>query len=476
MEQKFSDIRVRIAPSPTGLLHIGTARTALFNWLFAKKNSGKFILRIEDTDKERSKPEHEKDILEGLIWLGLEWDEFYRQSEREAIYKEYLEKLLKKGNAYWCFCGKEELEKEKEAMQKDGKAPKYGGKCGRIIPATAGARRQSGESAVIRFRMPEKIVKFADLIRGEVEFDTALFGDIVIAKDLENPLYNFSAVLDDGLMKISHIIRGEDHIANTPKQIAIQEALDLPLPIYAHLPLILAPDRSKLSKRFNETSLNEYRKRGYLPEAMINFMALLGWHPEGDREVFPLNEIAEKFEIEKVQKGGAIFNEGKLNWFNGEYIKSIETEDLVERAAGFAPEERLKDKELFQRAVLAERERMTRLCDFKELGGFFFELPDYETELLVWKNTPPQKIRENLEAVLKILEVASSEDEAEEKLISLAEERGRGEVLWPTRAALSGKKASPGPFEIIRVIGVPESRKRLGKAVRVIRLLEEKSV
>src|SRR3989344_795641 len=317
------DIRVRIAPSPTGLLHIGTARTALFNRLFAKKNGGKFILRIEDTDKERSKPEYEKDILEGLKWLGLEWDEFYKQSERTEIYEKYLKNLLDEGKAYWCFCGKEELERKKEIMQKDGRTPKYGGKCREIASETAEIRRQGGEPAVIRFKMSEEIVKFSDLIRGEVEFNSALFGDIVIAKNLDTPLYNFSAVLDDGLMKISHIIRGEDHIANTPRQILIQNALGFERPIYVHLPLILNPDRSKLSKRFNETSLNEYRKRGYLPEAIANFMALLGWHPEGDREVFSLSELAEKFEMEKVQKGGAIFNEEKLNWFNGEYIKGL---------------------------------------------------------------------------------------------------------------------------------------------------------
>ena len=459
------DIRVRIAPSPTGLLHIGTARTALFNRLFAKKNGGKFILRIEDTDKERSKPEYEKDILEGLKWLGLEWDEFYRQSERTEIYEKYLKNLLDEGKAYWCFCGKEELERKKEMMQKDGRMPKYGGKCREIASETAEIRRQGGEPAVIRFKMSEEIVKFSDLIRGEVEFNSALFGDIVIAKNLDTPLYNFSAVLDDGLMKISHIIRGEDHIANTPRQILIQNALGFKRPIYLHLPLILNPDRSKLSKRFNETSLNEYRKRGYLPEAITNFMALLGWHPEGDREVFSLSELAEKFEMEKVQKGGAIFNEEKLNWFNGEYIKELKIDDLIKRTAEFAPEEWLKDKELFRRAVLAERERMTCLQDFEEIGGFFFELPGYEAELLIWKTAPPQKIKENLEMVLEILEAAPSKDEAEKKVMALAEERGRGEVLWPMRAALSGRKASPGPFEIISVIGLDESKKRLGKAI-----------
>lgn len=477
MEEKFSDIRVRIAPSPTGLFHIGTARTALFNWLFTKKNGGKFVLRVEDTDKERSRPEYEKDILEGLEWLGLKWDEFYRQSERTGIYKEYLEKLLNEEKAYWCFCSRDFLDKQKEKARELGVKPSpHLCECRKLEPEEARDKLEKGESAVIRFKsdiIPSRgsfgpIVSFTDQIRGTIHFHSSLFGDFVIAKDLDTPLFNFANVVDDTLMKITHIIRGEDHIANTPRQVLIQEALGFERPIYAHLPLILNHDKSKLSKRSNETSLNEYRRHGYLPEAMVNFMAFLGWHPEGDREIFSLNEIAEKFEIEKIQKGGAIFNEEKLNWFNSEYIKSLKADDLIKRTAEFAPEKWFKDGKLFRRAVFAEKERMTRLNDFRDLGDFFFELPQYEADLLVWKNTLPKKTKENLEVVLKILEAVSSEDDAEKKVMAIAEERGRGEVLWPTRVALSGKKASPGPFEIIKVIGLEESKKRLEKAIRLL--------
>src|SRR3989338_1267749 len=296
-------IRVRIAPSPTGFLHIGTARTALFNWLFAKKEGGLFVLRVEDTDLERSDSKYERDIIENLEWLGLVWDEGplaapenkigelpfssqspkykgdfgpYRQSERLDVYEKHLKKLLDENLAYYCYCSKEELEAERQSMLAQGLPPRYSGKCR--------AKPKSGENLqLIRFKVSEAKLSFTDLIRGKIAFDTSLIGDIAIAKDLKSPLYNFAVVIDDYEMKISHVIRGEDHIANTPKQILLQKALGFSLPQYAHLPLILDSDRSKMSKRYLATSIKDYRDQGYLPEALVNFMALLGWHPAPEK-------------------------------------------------------------------------------------------------------------------------------------------------------------------------------------------------
>ena len=316
---KEKQIRTRLAPSPTGPLHIGTARTGFFNWLFTRQNNGKFILRIEDTDIERSKPEFEKDIEENLKWLGLDWDEgSYRQSQRLDIYEKYLNQLLKEKKAYYCFCSKEQLEEDRQAMLAQGLSPKYSGRCRSISQEETDKKINRGEAAVIRFRVPETDLEFNDLIRGKVKFNTSLLGDIVIAKNLRAPLFNFAVVIDDHEMEITHVIRGEDHIPNTPKQIIIQRALGFEEPRYAHLPLILNPDKSKLSKRYLETSLNDYRERGYLPEAILNFIALIGWHPSDEKEIFSKEELINEFNLKKVQKAGAIFSVNKLDWLNSQ--------------------------------------------------------------------------------------------------------------------------------------------------------------
>jgi len=336
---KPGEVRVRIAPAQTGRLHIGTARTALFNYLFAKKYEGVFILRIEDTDPERSKPEYEKDILEGLKWLGIEWDEGpdiggtygpYRQSERKEIYSNYLKKLLEENKAYYCFCSQEELEAQRQYQLSIGEAPRYSGKCANLSREIVQKYLAEKRSSVIRFRVPIKKVEFEDLIRGHLEFDAGFLGDIVIAKDFSTPLYNFTCVIDDYEMRISHVIRGEDHISNTPKQILIQEALSFPSPKYAHLPLILGPDRAKLSKRHGAVSVSEYKRQGYLPETLINFMAFLGWNPGTEREIYSMASLIKEFALERIQKGGAIFNIKRLDFLNGFYIRGKSIERLTE--------------------------------------------------------------------------------------------------------------------------------------------------
>jgi nondiscriminating glutamyl-tRNA synthetase len=448
--QKPGEVRTRFAPAPTGFLHIGAARTALFNYLFAKKHKGVFILRIEDTDIERSEPKYENDILKSLKWLGVEWDEGpdiggdygpYRQSKRLKIYTQYLEKLLTENKAYYCFCPEEELEDQRQYCLSIGETPRYSGRCANLSKEEVEKLRAAGKPSVIRFRVPAKKIEFNDLIREKLEFDTSLIGDIVIAKNLTTPLYNFACVVDDFENKVSHIIRGEEHISNTPKQILLQEALNLPSPQYAHLPIILAPDRTKLSKRHGATGILEYKEEGYLPEALVNFMAFLGWNPGGEREIYSMPSLIKEFSIEKVQKGGAIFNIKRLNFLNSFYIRQRSVEKSTElclpylvkaglieelkptaepslvpgRALPEKGKELKKDKvsekqshgaQLFeekggefkikatgeiidlawlQKIVLIYQERLKKLSEISELTEFFFkEKLEYEKNLLRW--------------------------------------------------------------------------------------------
>ena len=484
------NVRVRFAPSPTGFLHLGGARTTLFNWLFAKNQGGKFILRIEDTDIERSNAEYEKDIINSLKWLGLKWDEGvdisgdfgpYRQSERLDIYEKYLKQLLDGHQAYYCFCSKEQLESDRQAMMSQGMAPKYSGRCRNLSQEEIQKRIDKGEPTVIRFRVPETEVEFNDIIRGKVKFNAGLMGDLIIAKNLRTPLYNFTATVDDFLMKISHVIRGEEHLSNTPKQILIQKALGFDELKYAHLPLILAPDRSKLSKRYLETSLNDYKNQGYIPEAMVNFLAYLGWHPKDDREIISPEELISEFDLKRVQKAGAVFNIEKLEWLNGQYIKKISAESLAEKLKDFIPSEWSSEsnKEILIKAVSAEKERIKKLTDFKNLADFFFELPDYDLNLLSWprpvlegqainKEKTLNNLKILIEEINKIFKANFNKENLENAIMPLTEVWGRGDLLWPLRAALSGKEASPGPFEIMEVLGKDEILRRLGVAVEKV--------
>jgi glutamyl-tRNA synthetase len=472
-------VRVRIAPSPTGYLHLGTIRAALFNYFFSRKEGGKLIIRIEDTDIERSLPIYEQDILGGLKTLGINWDEGpdiggdygpYRQSQRTEIYKEYLEKMIGQKKAYWCFCTKEELEEERKAMLSTGLFPKYSGKCKSLSEDEINKKRAEGKETVVRLSVPANIeIEFTDIIRGKISVSSDTIGDIVIARNEQSPLYNLAVVIDDYLMKISHVIRGEDHISNTPKQILIQKALGIEMPRYAHLPLVLAPDRSKMSKRKMETSFDEYIRDGYLPEAIVNFLALLGWHPEDEKEIMPLDELVSKFSLKRVQKAGGIFNVGKLDWFNAQYIKTLPIEQLAERTKAIIPETWTSDESKLKRALEIERERIKKLSEFKDSAKFFFEMGDYDKELLRWKDMPLETAKNNLSKTKEILEKMKnsefSHEKLEERLMPLAGSLGRGETFWPLRVALSGQKNSPGPFEIMEVLGKKESLKRIEQAI-----------
>ncbi len=467
------EVRVRFAPSPTGFLHIGGVRTALFNWLFARHEGGKFIVRIEDTDKQRSEKRFEEDVLKNLEWLGLASDEpIVRQSERLDIYERTLKKLFEEKRVYFCFCSTEELEAEYEAQLSQGLVPKYSGKCRALSPAAA-AEKLRANPGVVRFKMAEKTVAFTDMIRGKVEFNTGLFGDIIIAKSMREPLYNFASVVDDADMGITHVIRGEEHLSNTPKQMMLQEALGLPTPRYAHLPLILGPDKKKLSKRFLTNSINDYRSQGYLPSALLNFLVLLGWHPTDNREVLTVPEMVEAFSIKRVQKAGAIYNPEKLDWMNSMHIRAMDEKALAEHLASFVPEHWAGDRERLTRAIALVKDRMKNLADFRKEVGFIFELADYKPSMLVWKQATSEKTAERLEHARALLAgdkgSAFPSEGTEAALMQYANEEGRGDVLWPLRVALSGQEASPGPVELLRVLGKRESDTRIGEAIGKLR-------
>ena len=473
--------RVRIAPSPTGHLHVGTARAALFNYLYTKKYGGVFVLRIEDTDLERSDKKYEKDIFEGLRWLGIEPDEGpeqggpyapYRQTERTHTYKKYLEKLLAQGKAFYCFHSQRELEEEKDGLLEAKRPSLHMCEYRTMDPQEAAMLTETKPDYIIRFKTPAgHDIIFHDIIRGDVSFSSDLLGDFSIAKKIDVPLYHFAVVVDDEEMKISHVIRGEDHIANTPKHILLAEAMELPVPAYAHLPLILGPDRSKLSKRHGATSVAEYREAGYLPEAMFNFLALLGWNPGGDQEIFSKEELANLFSLEHVQKSGAIFDTTKLDWMNGEYIRAKSVGELTGLCMPFfSADASQKNHAYLKKIVALEQPRLKKLSEIGERTEYFFRLPEYDGELLRWKTMTNQEIDTALEHTGKLL-AGMGEDalksDFEKSFFDAIGEGNKGALLWPLRVALTGKKASPGPFEIMEILGAEESLKR-------IRLAQEK--
>ncbi|HEY3770943.1 MAG TPA: glutamate--tRNA ligase [Candidatus Angelobacter sp.] len=331
-------VRVRFAPSPTGQLHIGNVRTALFNWLFARQRGGIFILRIEDTDVERSEARYETQLMEDLKWLGMDWDEGpdvggpyppYRQSDKMDVYREYAERLIREQKAYYCFCTAEELERDRAQAMAEQRQPNYSGKCRNIDLAEAERRRAAGEPAAIRLQIPERPIRFHDIVRGDVEFSNEVVSDPIIVRSSGMPTYNYVVVIDDAGMKITHVVRGDDHISNTPKQVAVYEALGLPVPEFAHLSTILGPDRERLSKRHGATSVANFREMGILPEALMNYLALLGWAPSGgDRELFPKDELIKEFSLQRVTPSPAVFDTEKLHWLNRQYIKQSAPERI----------------------------------------------------------------------------------------------------------------------------------------------------
>ncbi len=448
-----SSIKVRIAPSPTGFLHIGTGQSALYNWLFAKKMGGKFYLRIEDTDRERSTKEYEESILGALRWLGLDWEgEVIRQSERTQLYRTALEKLLSEGKAFYCHHSQEELEAERQRQEFEKVPPRH--ECNhKDLPLG----KEGG--GIIRLNVGNSIqvISFEDQIKGHIEFKAGLLGDFSIARTVSDPLYNFAAVVDDAEMEISHVIRGEDHISNTPKQILVYEALGLPIPLFAHLPLILAPDRTKLSKRHGAMAVVDYKK-DYLPQAIVNFLGGLGY--TFSKDLLSREEMIAEFDLSKVHKSGAIFDTKKLNWINCQYIKRLSPEEF-RTVSGI--------QEISDSAVPLVTERLEKLSDAQEFA-YLWQEPVYEKELLNWKTSSPEEVKNSLTQTLAVIEeLENITDEAlRSDLDKLSTATGnKGLVFWPLRVALSGKDKSPDPVQLAVVLGKKETLKRVHKAIEM---------
>jgi nondiscriminating glutamyl-tRNA synthetase len=477
-----------MAPSPTGPLHIGTARTSLYNFLFARHAGGTYVLRIEDTDVARGSTEYERDIIEGLHWLGITWDDGpqeaggadigpfgpYRQSERMDRYAREAERLLASGDAYRCWCTPDELEEARREQLARKEPPRYNGRCLRLTDAERVAMVAERGPGAIRFKVPAQKVEFDDLIRGRVEFDNALLGDFVIVRGDGSPLYHFTVVVDDEAMQISHVIRGEDHLSNTPKHIALIRALGYREPRFGHIPLILNADRSKMSKRKTETALSAYREEGYLPEALVNFLAFLGWSPGTEEEIFTLDELSARFEIEKVHKGGAVFDKERLDHLNGVYIRAQPDEQLALRLRPYVPE--AVDDESLVRMVPLVKERLVRLIEIVDLAGFLWETDEvvaswYEAELLYPKGKGAPEAMAALErARLALAEVDDPDFAAEElegRCRAAAEAMGwrAGDFFRPLRLAITGRAVSPPLFGSIELLGRERTLARIDDAL-----------
>jgi len=517
--------RVRFAPSPTGYLHIGGARTALFNWFFARRHGGAFVLRIEDTDAERSSNEMVDRVLEGLRWLGLDWDEGplvggphgpYFQSQRFDQHRTMAARLLAEGHAYYCYCTPEELKAKRAAAEAAGGGWRYDRTCAALPPTEIDARERAGMPRAVRVRVPSGSIRFHDLVRGPIEFDAAHIEDFVIVRSDGHPTYHLSVVSDDVEMAITHVVRGEDHISNTPKQILLYQAISAPVPQFAHVPLILGPDRKRLSKRHGATAVGEYERQGYLPEAMVNFLALLGWSPpnasrsdspgegspppnasssEKERagpvalgsvsrreergELHSRDELIEAFALEDINGGNAVFNVEKLDWFNQQYITRLSSEELARRLKPFFESEGLwNDEYLGKRfdwlaAVLEQlKPRSWRLTDFIAVGRFFFtDAVDYD-QRAVAKQLQGEAVAGHLRAFDAALAQLSAFDQTsiEGTLRAVAEARGvkASVLIHPVRVAITGKTEGPGLFETIALVGRERTHARLAAALGMI--------
>lgn len=446
-------VKVRMAPSPTGFLHLGTARTALFNWLFARHHGGEFILRLEDTDLERSEKKFEDDILSGLKWLGIDWDnkDIIRQTERIDIYEAQLKKLLSESRAFYCHHTREELEEESKHQMTAKLAPRH-------VCEHKNTDLGKTPGGIIRLRVNDKSedkISFDDKIRGLIEWDEKLLGDFSLAKNLRSPLYNFAVVVDDIDMKITDVIRGEDHISNTPKQILIYKALGAEIPNFAHLPLILGEDRSKMSKRHGATSISEYMP-DYLPEALVNFLGQLGL--TYSEEILSKEDMAKEFNLAKVHKSGAVFDVKKLNWTNSQYVKKLSINDL-RSLSGISkiPESAL--------SIITERlEKLSQTKDFE----YLWDDISYEGESLVWKKSDKDKTKKALGLFLDLITEVSDPSVLKEKMDTMADlefSGDKGSIYWPVRVALSGRDKSPDPVSLFIVLGLDKSKSRIKEAI-----------
>jgi glutamyl-tRNA synthetase len=470
-----------MAPSPSGFLHVGTARTTVYNWLFARHHKGKFILRVEDTDVSRSSPEMVDAILESIRWLGLDWDEGpYHQSERTELYRKYAQKLLESGKGYYCFCTPEQLgEKRKQALAAKAEL-KYDRTCLRLSESEREEKIKQGVPKAVRLLLPEGETIFSDLVYGELKKANKELDDLIVLRSNGTPTYNFACVVDDVDMRISHVIRGNDHIANTFKQVLIYQALGLALPQFGHIPLILGKDKAKISKRHGAVSVMEYKERGFLREALVNYLALLGWSPKDDREILSTEQMMELFTLEGVNPANPIFDQEKLEWMNGEYIRAMNDERLLDEVLPFMIRENLiKEEEAKQKRewllkyVPLFKERAKTLKDFAEKGKYFFTLDYKYEEKAARKHFSSPEAADRLTAYLDRLSVLDSfeKPQIEQALRDLAEEMGikPAALIHPVRLATTGTSAGPPLFDLLELLGREEVRSRIKKAVEFVR-------
>ncbi len=483
-------VRVRFAPSPTGYLHIGGARTALFNYLFARKSGGKFILRIEDTDAERTISDSAEKLMESFKWLGLEWDEGplvggpvgpYFQSQRRDLYRKYAATLVNKRFAYRCYCTREELEADREKARAEKRAPRYN-KCCRELTSKQIARYEAeGRVPSVRFRVPDTgVIAVRDLIHDEVVFRNEEISDFIIMKSDGFPTYNFACVIDDWLMGLSHIIRADEHLSNTPRQMMIYRALSAPMPKFAHVPMILAPDRSKLSKRHGAQTVEEFKEKGYFPDALLNYIALLGWTPsDSTKEIMTLEEMIDEFDLTRVSSTPAVYDTAKLTWMNGQYVRMLDENALVEKyiqivsQAGLASRDALLAKmDWVAKIALAIRERIRTTDEMVEMSRYFFEPPaEYDeagAKKFFSKPGVASFLRKGAQALDALKEWNLETQEQAYRDLIVEEAIKGGELIHPTRLALTGRTVGPGLFHIIDILGKREAVNRLNKTADLI--------
>ena len=474
-------IRTRFAPSPTGELHVGGLRTALYNYLFAKVNNGDFILRIEDTDRERLVEGAQERLIETLEQFGLTPTESvkhggdfgpYVQSERLDLYKKYAQELIDKGYAYYAFDTSEELEEMREKQRSEKIPPKYDRRALKLKPEEVRAKLDAGEKYVVRLKIPEGETTFVDIIRGEITIDNSTIDDQIILKSDGYPTYHLAVVVDDHLMEISHIIRGEEWIPSTPKHVILYNLLGWEIPKFAHLPLLTNEQKAKLSKRHGDVAVEDFLAKGYLPEALLNFIALLGWNPGNNKELFSLDELIKNFKLEKVQKGSAVFDREKLNWMNSQYIKNKKPNDLVDLVLPFLNSEDYFDEKLFDVVEIIKlfQERLDTLEEIGVKAKFLYQLPDYEAGILIFKKSNKEttlKALENSKKIIQDLDNIKNTNQTRDIFDTKREELGltRAEMFWPLRVAVSGLEQSPDVFDIIAVLGKEAAQKRIQTAL-----------
>ncbi len=471
----LDNIRVRFAPSPTGFLHLGSARTALFNWLFARHNGGNMVLRIEDTDPERSSDEHEASILDDLRWLAIDWDEGpdtggpyapYRQSDRRDIYMAEARRLVEQGMVYPCYCTPEELEAKKKLSMAEGRMPMYDGTCRDLTPAGHQRLKQEGRKAALRFRVPEGGIEFLDILHGLVTFSSEVIGDFVIVRSDGSAGFNFSVVVDDAAMGITHVVRGEDHLTNTARHVLLYRALGYNVPLFAHHSLLMGPDGSKLSKRHGATSVREFRDAGYLPEAVVNYLALLSWSPEEEgKEVLAPDELVREFRLETLSRSPSVFDIHKLNWLNGQHIRHIDTARLVDLARPFAGE--VAGHPLFAEMIVSIRDNLERLNEVPHYLEVYTTFPPLEPELLelLGKRDALRVIEAARDALLDA-EAITDVEQARVLLAGITaafKEKGLKprDIFMPLRVAFTGRSAGPALPYILYILGREECLRRI---------------